>query len=40
MANLDSAQSGWKKGQEWALVALVVVIALFVFCLFFFGSRV
>jgi hypothetical protein len=30
----------WRKAQRWTLVAMIAVIALFLFCLFYFGSRV
>jgi hypothetical protein len=30
----------WKKGRQMAFAALLVVVALLLFCLFYFGSRI
>lgn len=39
-SNMSEAKRTWKKRQRIALVAMLIVIALFLFCLFYFGSRV
>jgi len=36
---IEMAQS-WVRAKRWASVVLLVVIALFLFCFFYFGSRV
>jgi len=30
----------WKKKMWWAFLAMTITIAVFLFCLFYFGSRV
>ena len=37
---MTETELGWRKAQRWTLVAMITVIALFLFCLFYFGSRV
>jgi hypothetical protein len=37
---MTETESGWRKAQWWTLGAMLAVIALFLFCLFYFGSRV
>jgi hypothetical protein len=38
--DVSEAEGTWKKRQRIALGAMLIVIALFLFCLFYFGSRV